>query len=417
MTLSNSALLQKNLRAVSDTSNKAVKFRTAEAEAAILLNRGLKQNAFELLSENLALARTMSNPVKEIQALDSFISYAQRTADPVLLQQYELQLKKSTRSFLNLMEVQSAFRELALFYTDNYPIRNQQTLARLNKIGKQKVMQRESNMDSPLAHIFYYNFYTYLNFWRGDFTDAFKFAKKRHDYVLNHKQQVNQYESYRLNSMELLIMCCIKLKKFSEAIAYFNELKELCTKAPDTRKLLLLHACFSSLNAAYQWKEATEKERQRSLIFFIQNKDYSPVISDSMINLAYACFRHKEYTHVLTLLNHIISDKYAFHHSVLQTEARVLGLLTHYELKNYLLIEYMVTNTKRFLRHEKKLFPLENAVMNGIRHLPDKINERDMLTALKKLKENLIQIRKNPFERNAMSSFDFVGWIEEKLLQ
>jgi hypothetical protein len=55
--------------------------------------------------------------------------------------------------------------------------------------------------------------------------------------------------------------------------------------------------------------------------------------------------------------------------------------------------------------------------MNGIRHLPDKINERDMLTALKKLKENLIQIRKNPFERNAMSSFDFVGWIEEKLLQ
>lgn len=75
----------------------------------------------------------------------------------------------------------------------------------------------------------------------------------------------------------------------------------------------------------------------------------------------------------------------------------------------------MVTDTKRFLRQEKKLFPLENAVMNGIRHLPDKINEREMLNALKKLKENLVAIRKNPFERNAMSSFDFVGWIEEKL--
>lgn len=84
-------------------------------------------------------------------------------------------------------------------------------------------------------------------------------------------------------------------------------------------------------------------------------------------------------------------------------------------MKNYLLIEYLINNTKRYLRHEKKLYPFEYAIMNGIRHLPEKINERDVELALLKWKNNLQEITKNPFERNAMGGFDFVGWIDKNL--
>ncbi|MDB5283828.1 MAG: hypothetical protein JWO06_2903, partial [Bacteroidota bacterium] len=43
------------------------------------------------------------------------------------------------------------------------------------------------------------------------------------------------------------------------------------------------------------------------------------------------------------------------------------------------------------------------------------INALDMQKALLQLRANLQAILKNPLERNAMTGFDFVGWIDEQL--
>jgi hypothetical protein len=397
------------------TETQAAKMRRMTAEAEILLARGLKKNSFELFKEQIELSRPLVNPLREISAIDNVLGFAQKIADPNLLNEYEEIMVERLRIFLNLLEVQKGFRVLATFFTNNNPIRNQQVLSELNKIGKMKIMQRESDMLSPLAHIFFYNFHVFIHYMRGDFDQAYSLAKTRYAYILQHSDELKSVDSYLMNTMELLVSCAIKLHRYQNAVEHFTQLKAICEKSNTMRAQLQVHICFAQINAAYQWPEATVEKRERCMDFLRKNIEFSPAIGIGMMDLAYACFREKEYNNALTLLDLVISDKYAFHQSVLQTEARMLGILTHYELKNYLLIEYLVTNTKRYLRHEHKLYPLENAVMNGIRHLPEKINEEDMRKALLKLKNNLQEIRKNKFERNAMSTFDFAGWIEAKL--
>lgn len=403
------------LRVNVDTKNKLWQMRQLNTDADILMSKGLRRNALELHKEHLAASKTMSNPLREIIALDNIVGYAHRTADPLLLQEYELLLEKKVRSFLNEIEAEKEFRKVAVFYGENYPIRDQQTLRRLKQLGKTKFMQSERNVHTPLAHLFYYNFYVYFHYMLGDFEKAFHFAAKRYKYIKSHHTEFQNAPMYQMSTLEIMIGALIKAGRFEEALRYYNELKAMEITQTDIRGRLLVHACFVMLNANFEWTEATRQEREKSLQFLFENKNYSPVISDSLMRLAYACFRHKEYNTTLTLLNEIISEKYAFRQSVLQTEARVLGILTHYQMKNYLLIEYLINNTKRYLRHEKKLYPFEYAIMNGIRHLPEKINERDVELALLKWKNNLQEITKNPFERNAMGGFDFVGWIDKNL--
>ena len=402
------------LRANPGIDNKRWKLRRLNIDADLLFERGLRRNALEIYNEQLAMAKTVTNPHFELSALDNFIFYASRSIDTLMLKRYEGVLTEKVAAFHNLLVVQTEFREIGGFYAEHFPVRNKQALLQLDKIARSPVMQRQENMLSPLANIFYFNFHSYIALLKSDYERAYTFALNRYKYESSLTNRAEGVYTHRITGLELLIKAAYKSDRVKEAIDYYGKLVEICRPNRDFRTLLVKYNCFSYLNGFTDWKESTPAERLAALAFFEENKASSPVMSSGMMSLAYAFFRHRQYDHTITLLNSIIAEKFAFQESVLQTEARLLAIFTHYELKNYLLISYMVTNTRRYLKQEQKLYPLENAILNGLHHLPEKINSADMKRALLKLRSNLQKILENPLERNALTGFDFVSWIDRQ---
>ncbi len=403
------------LRVNKGTPTTAWKMRQMNTDADLLFERGFHKNALQLYEEQLAEAEKNSNPQYELTALDNIIKYAQRISNPFLLEQYEGRLQQTLRAFLNRMEIQTQFRILVRFYSEKFPIRERSSLTELKRIGKQMPFKNENQVYSPAARIFYFNFFYYYNFMLGNFERSYDFAHQRLRCIQANEKELQPIFSYKLSTFELLINSSLHTQRRPEALKHFKDLEELCQGKTDTRSRLLLHFAFSAINAVYDWPEATPERRQVTYDYFISQKGTTPVISLGLMDLAYSCFRKGEYKETLSVLDEILSDKESFQQTVVQTQARLLGILTHYELKNYLLIEYLITNTKRYLRQHGKLFPFEQAVLNGIKHLPEKINEAEMRRYLHTLKTNMEELAKNPFERNLTRGFNFASWIGQKL--
>jgi hypothetical protein len=396
-------------------SNKRWKMRELNMDADLLFARGLKRNALELYDEQLALARNASNPSYEIAAIDNFIAYAARSINVPMLQEYEKVLAERLKAFHNLVEVQIEFRKISNFYNDNYPIRDAKALAALNKIARSALMRREDNMLSAQALIFYCNFHLFICLLKSDYEDAFKLARKRYELQQNLDPNLEGLLIRKVSTLEIMIKTAQKSGRVKEALDFYNELDEFACKSGDLRLQIVKYACFSFIHSFTDWKKGNPANRKAARDFFMANKAASSAVATGMLNLAYTYFRLKDYDHVLTLVNGIMDEKYSYQQAILQTEARLLAIITHYELRNYLLISYLVTNTRRYLKQQEKLYPLENALLNGIKHLPEKINETDMRKALLKLRTSLLKITENPLERNAMSGFDFIDWIDRKL--
>ncbi|MDR0543114.1 MAG: hypothetical protein LBH19_13005 [Dysgonamonadaceae bacterium] len=96
--------------------------------------------------------------------------------------------------------------------------------------------------------------------------------------------------------------------------------------------------------------------------------------------------------------------------------ARLLNLLLQAELKNYSFLENEIKSMKRSIPYEKNMYNTEKLLFNFImnRHLLDQPKKREQL--LKQLRKKRPQIISNKYERQLLSFFDFISWMENKLI-
>src|SRR5439155_27309205 len=94
----------------------------------------------------------------------------------------------------------------------------------------------------------------------------------------------------------------------------------------------------------------------------------------------------------------------------------ILNLIVHYELGNEDILPYIVKSTYRFLYNRNRLYKFENSVLGFIaKKLPHITTGQEITEAFKKLKAELQEITKDPFEKRALEYFDFISWLESKI--
>jgi len=134
-------------------------------------------------------------------------------------------------------------------------------------------------------------------------------------------------------------------------------------------------------------------------------------------NIARIYFGVGNYSDSLAWLNKILNDREVGIRQDLHCSTRILNLIVHYELGNYDLVEYRVTSTQRFLNKRGHLYKFETAFLNFFQKtLPKIIGQKELIIAFKELKKELEQIFKYPFERRALEYFDFISWLNGKIV-
>ncbi|HAD12882.1 MAG TPA: hypothetical protein DCF33_10655 [Saprospirales bacterium] len=98
----------------------------------------------------------------------------------------------------------------------------------------------------------------------------------------------------------------------------------------------------------------------------------------------------------------------------LQSLARILQLLLHYELGNFLLLDSQLRTAARFLKRKNRLHELERRFMHGISEairLPDARSRRAVFA---RVKNDLAPKANEPETRALLQTFDLLAWLDSK---
>jgi hypothetical protein len=135
-----------------------------------------------------------------------------------------------------------------------------------------------------------------------------------------------------------------------------------------------------------------------------------------LYNLFYSYFGTGEYSKALNIINKLLNEYRKELRYDVQSAARILNLILHYELKNNMLLEYNAVSTYRFLYKSKRLYKLETIILNFIKKkMPDIFTPKDEVDAFVELRKECLEISKHPYEKKAFEYFDYISWLDSKI--
>ncbi|OMP80947.1 hypothetical protein [[Flexibacter] sp. ATCC 35208] len=116
----------------------------------------------------------------------------------------------------------------------------------------------------------------------------------------------------------------------------------------------------------------------------------------------------------IVYLNKIIHLRIGSLRADIQCFARILHLIAHYELENYSLVEYLIKSVYHFIAKNKDLGQMMEEILKFLRK-NIYANPKALKSAFASLKEKLVQLSQNPYERRSFLYLDIISWLESKI--
>lgn len=236
--------------------------------------------------------------------------------------------------------------------------------------------------------------------------------------------RIKEHPLRYISTLDNLIACKRILNHYDidETIKKFKQIPlKYGIKSARIKNIIFYRACNLELNNYIHTGEFKKGlivvndilNQQKRSHLKVNNKEREIVL---YYNMALIFFGVEKYASANLYLNKIINDTTSDLRSDIYSYARILQLITHYEMGNQELIDYMVRSTYRFLIKRKNLNKFENAILDFIKKKTPKINsKKEANIAFKGFKEELLIVLKKPFEKKALDYFDFISWLDSKI--
>ena len=130
--------------------------------------------------------------------------------------------------------------------------------------------------------------------------------------------------------------------------------------------------------------------------------------------IAWMHFGCGNYGEAIDYLNKIINLKVGHLREDIQSYARLLHLLAHFELKNFALLEYLEKSVSRFFDKMKDRNKVQLELLSFLRKQLKSSNMPDT-RLLKATHKQMIKLVSDPYERRAFLYLNVLDWLESKL--
>jgi len=130
--------------------------------------------------------------------------------------------------------------------------------------------------------------------------------------------------------------------------------------------------------------------------------------------IAYLYMKNGDYNKTLDYLNVIINLEVGHLREDIQSYARIMQVVSHYELGNINLLPYLIKSNYRFLDKVKELNKMQKSSLdffNKVIQLPDS----ETKSACKEFVLDLKKISQDPYEKRSFLYLDMLSWAIEKL--
>lgn len=323
--------------------------------------------------------------------------------------------RQALQKLENLVEYNELSAELFLFIRkEGETIRGEADIRRIETIINHPLMSDEKKALSFDAKVIYYFIKATYCFIVGRLEEALSLAMKECELVASRPEKNFSYTAVLSNTCEI----ALSMKRYDIVNVYMKKLKDVHSNVISEQgeqfyryydMLLRMYVSTGEFGKGIALAPLIESGITRYKKYIHKSR----VIS-FYYHLAYSFFGGGEYKRALQWVNKILNDKTDLRGDILGF-ARILNILIHFELGNYLLLEHLFKSTHRFISTKGKMYQLEIHVLNFLKGLSQGLSENGFRMALVKLKNDLLPLADNPFEKPAFEYFDIISWLESKL--
>lgn len=394
-------------------------------EARILYNKGLKIQSLKILekAKELAKANQKFNTLVQIISLEKKIETLHITRSST---EKTEQLAQEALEVSSHIDRVTRLSNLALllyrWYILNGHSRNDEDEIDIKTYFKNNLPKDITAIHGFYEKLYLYQSYCWYAFIRQDFLMYYRYSQKWIDLYEEDPQMITVETGHYIKGMHNLLNAHFDLRNFQQfeiVLQKFIAFSETpaCTEHDNFSTHTSIYINSAKINQHLM--KGTFKEGVL-LIPEIEEKlnDYALFVDRHRIlvfnyKFASLCFGSGLYEAAIDHLQKIINGPLDLRID-LQCYARLMHMMSHYELGNHELMESLTRSVYRFMAKMKNLTSVEEQIFKFLRN-SFSVNKSSMKIELENLLQNIKHLEKSRHETRSFAYLDIISWTESKV--
>jgi tetratricopeptide (TPR) repeat protein len=393
--------------------------------AHILYKKGLFLQSLKILEKAKEVAKSNHkfNIMTQIISLEKRIESLHTTRS---MQSRAEQLSEEAMEITTRNQMVARLSNLALllysWYTKNGHVRNDDDEKRIREFLKNNMPEDVWKHTGFYERMYLYQSLSWYAFIRQDFLMYYRYTRKWVDLFHDNKIMIRVETGHYIKGVHYLLNADFTLRNFREfekALHMFEKFAQTdrVREHDNFRIQAFIYIATAKINQHFMI--GTFKEGL-TLVPDIQQKlkEYAIFIDSHRIMLinykiAMLYFGSQEYSTSIDYLQKIINEEEGVGND-LQCYARLLHLMSHYEMGNDSIIESLTKSVYRFMSKMQNLTVVEEAMFQFLKKSFN-MSQRQLKPELEKFLQRIKHLEKNPYETRSFAYLDIISWLESKV--
>lgn len=382
-----------------------------------------KRSHFEDCADLLKKAKKTALDYEDFNTLVEILEWEKRIAytrtDIAFLDRELERIKMEEYSYLEQLTNISAYRNI--FFNILVSIRkdvsrNARQREELTALMHDPLMESETQARSWMARVLFYRIQSIYHFSMSDFGAFYRSSKQLIKLLEHNKLRLAEDVSEYISALNNHIISCGRLGKIDEVRQTLNKLSKVKPITSDDAVKIHRQYYMNKFRLCISTGEFEEgmKELQRHLKE-VEKFDKQQFIKSNFY-FQYFCiyFGAGNFEQALNSLNDWMALSESVERKDLQSLARILNLMIHYELGNTMLLDSLLRSTYRYLKKANRFSEFEQKMMNFIREAGKPHSKKEMRQILENLKQDFENLSRQP-SYGVFDLFDIIAWLESKI--
>ncbi|WP_235299653.1 hypothetical protein [Portibacter marinus] len=271
--------------------------------------------------------------------------------------------------------------------------------------------------------MYYFQSHVWYSNMIHDFLNYYRYAQRWVNLFLEYPAMIEKEMSSYIKGLHNVLNALFLAGKYRKFKENYQLLVNLDTQEQyqinrNVKSLLLLFENVHLINLHYMQGSFTEGLAAiPKLEQLLKTNEYNwdphriMVFYYKIACLYFGAGKNEECIHYLNL---IINNYFPKVREDIQSFARILNLIAHFELGNELLISYQIKSVFRFLSKMNDLHEVQKEIFKFLRKTP-RIQQEELDEEFRILRDKLVVIRQMPFERRPFLYLDIISWLQSRI--
>jgi len=408
------------------SSSPDMQTRELVDHAQLLFDRSLYQQCDDVLNKALGMAQKTGNLELQLMILKWKKNVLSQTVGRSNIERVNAIIEQ-VRMVNNRINNINIFTNLQLqlnsLYLKTGYIRNEADNKNVRHIFYSTLPEINEEELSLAEKSSLFSLYIDFYFFIQDFKSAYKYAKKWENLFSNKSLIYANLETY-IKTLNSLMIAQSRISAYSDFIKTKRKLRDL-RRLPaiqineNINLKLFKYSYVHEFNGLFMTGDFShgvhlmKKIKPRIDEYIARLDSHSRLIMYYKIACLYVGYSN--FAEALIWLNRIFNTEQKVMREDIHGFSRILSLICHYELGHTDILDYHVRSTYRFLMKRENLQQYHKYILNFLKNLNPNISEKEMIEQFEKLRQQLIPLEVNPYEKRAFIYFDIISWLEGKI--